>query len=66
MTPMSVGDPDTADPPRRPTVTPGEAPRDAQEHGRGGMDAIEEAPVREPDDDDAPGGMTGIPDPEDA
>jgi hypothetical protein len=79
MTPMSVGDPASDDPPRRPSVAPGEAPeapasddppieapRDDPAHGPGGMDAIEDAPVRAPDDDDAPGGMTGIPDPEDA
>jgi hypothetical protein len=29
------------------------------------MDGIEDEPVRAPDDDDAPGGMTGIPDPDD-
>jgi hypothetical protein len=30
------------------------------------MDGIDDEPVREPEDDDAPGGMTGIPpDPED-
>jgi hypothetical protein len=34
-------------------------------HGPGGMDGIEDEPVRAPDDDDAPGGMTGIPDPDD-
>ena len=34
-------------------------------HGPGGMDAIEDEPVRAPDDDVAPGGMTGIPDPDD-
>ena len=38
---------------------------DDAQHGPGGMDAIEEEPVRAPDDDDAPGGMTGIPDPDD-
>jgi hypothetical protein len=68
-TPMSDADPDTADPatadqdespPRARPVAP-EAP-----HGPGGMDAIEDDPVRAPDDDDAPGGMTGIPDPEGA
>ena len=31
----------------------------------GGMDAIDDEPVRTPEDDDAPGGMTGIPNPED-
>ena len=34
-------------------------------HGPGGMDGIEDEPVRAPDDEDAPGGMTGIPDPDD-
>jgi len=42
------------------------APSEGNEpHGPGGMDGIEDEPVREPADDDAPGGMTGIPlDPE--
>ncbi len=34
-------------------------------HGPGGMDGIDDEPVRAPEDDDAPGGMTGIPEPED-
>jgi hypothetical protein len=38
---------------------------DALEGGPGGMDAIDDEPVRAPDDEDAPGGMTGIPDPDD-
>ncbi|MDP9257383.1 MAG: ATP-binding protein [Actinomycetota bacterium] len=50
-------DPPIQEPPKEP-------PRRSS-HGPGGMDAIDEEPVREPDDDDAPGGMTGIPDPED-
>jgi hypothetical protein len=38
---------------------------DDEPHGPGGMDAIDEEPVRAPDDEEAPGGMTGIPDPDD-
>ena len=55
--------------PSTPTTPPtGTArPRHAEDdglHGPGGMDGIEDEPVRAPDDDDAPGGMTGIPDPD--
>ena len=41
-----------------------EAPYEAPEHdGPGGMDAIDDEPVV---DSDAPGGMSGIPDPDPA
>jgi hypothetical protein len=47
-------------------VTPTEENEGNETHRPGGMDGIDDEPVRESDDDDAPGGMTGIPpDPED-
>jgi hypothetical protein len=47
-------------------MTPTEGNEGTETHGPGGMDGIDDEPVREPTGDDAPGGMTGIPpDPED-
>lgn len=47
-------------------MTPTEGNEGAEAHGPGGMDGIDDEPVREPANDDAPGGMTGItPDDED-
>jgi hypothetical protein len=48
----------------RPPTDDAQEQREAPEHGPGGMDAIDDDPVRAPEDDDAPGGMTGIPDPQ--
>jgi hypothetical protein len=38
-----------------------EQERDSEEHGPGGMDAIDEEPLT---DSDEPGGMSAIPDPD--
>jgi hypothetical protein len=74
ITPMSDAGAEAADSPRPATASRDDPPRrdtsdapgsDDSPHGPGGMDAIDDEPVRAPDDDDAPGGMTGIPDPED-
>jgi hypothetical protein len=45
---------------------PARPDNDAPPHGPGGMDAIDEEPIRAPNDDDAPGGMTGIPENDDS
>ena len=55
----------TADEPRANHEAPPRARPADEDDGPGGMDAIDDEPVRAPDDEDAPGGMTGIPDPDD-
>ena len=42
-------------------MTPSEGNEGNEPHGPGGMDGMDDERVREPADDDAPGGMTGIP-----
>ena len=63
-TPLSDADPGATDLPAAEQDDP--APRhrlaeDDEAHGPGGMDGIDEEPIRAPDDEDGPGGMTGIP-----
>ena len=66
-TPMTDADPDATDPASTEhRDSPDARPHDKDpQHGPGGMDAIDEEPIRAPDDD-APGGMTGIPEGDEA